>query len=60
MIALIDKNTEIESVSSNLLLNLTEDILDFAKIEAGIFTLNPSKFFIQTFIGDIRFMFDDQ
>jgi signal transduction histidine kinase len=60
MLTLIDKNTEIASVSSNLLLNLTEDILDFAKIEAGIFTLNPSKFLIQTFIGDIRFIFDHQ
>jgi signal transduction histidine kinase len=49
MIALIDKNTEIERVSSNLMLNLTEDILDFAKIEAGIFTINPSKFLFSNF-----------
>jgi signal transduction histidine kinase len=60
MIEIINKNTNIATVSSNLLLNLTEDILDFAKIEAGIFMVNSSKFFIQELTNDIKFIFDHQ
>lgn len=60
MIELIDKNTMIATISSNLLLNLTEDILDFTKIEAGIFSLNPSFFSIDGFINEIHFLFEHQ
>jgi signal transduction histidine kinase len=60
MVDIIDKNTEIAAVSSNLLLNLTEDILDFAKIEAGIFTLNPSVFTLERLLSDIKFIFGHQ
>jgi signal transduction histidine kinase len=60
MVDLIDKNTKIAAISSNLLLNLTEDILDFAKIEAGIFTLNPSVFTLERLLSDIKFIFGHQ
>jgi signal transduction histidine kinase len=60
MLDLIDKHTRIATVSSNLLLNLTEDILDFAKIEAGIFTLNSKVFIIIELINEIMFIFEHQ
>jgi K+-sensing histidine kinase KdpD len=60
MLDLIDKHTRIATVSSNLLLNLTEDILDFAKIEAGIFTLNSKIFIIIELINEIMFIFEHQ
>jgi signal transduction histidine kinase len=60
MVDIIDKNTKIAAISSNLLLNLTEDILDFAKIEAGIFTLNPSVFKLEGLLNDIKFIFGHQ
>jgi signal transduction histidine kinase len=56
----IDKNTKVALISSNLLMNLTEDILDFAKIEAGIFTLSPKKFDVQELIEEITSIFEDQ
>lgn len=39
-----DKNLKMASVSSKILLSLTEDVLDFAKIEAGRFQLNERPF----------------
>jgi signal transduction histidine kinase len=56
----IDKNIKVAAISSNLLMNLTEDILDFAKIEAGIFTLSPKKFDVQELIEEITSIFEDQ
>jgi signal transduction histidine kinase len=38
------KFIKIGKISSKLLLNLTEDILDLAKIEAGKFSLNEEQF----------------
>lgn len=55
-----NKNIKIASVSSKILMNLTEDILDFAKIEAGIFTLNEQEFYIQELLEDIKFIFESQ
>jgi signal transduction histidine kinase len=60
MVEIIDKNVKIASVSSDLLLSLTEDILDFAKIEAGIFLLNPQKFRISSLLEDIQSIFTHQ
>jgi signal transduction histidine kinase len=60
MVGVIEKNCKIAIVSSNLLLNLTEDILDFAKIEAGIFKLNPQNFFVKELIEDICMIFSSQ
>ena len=40
--------------------SLTEDILDFAKIEAQMFTLNERPFIIEDLIKDITFIFDFQ
>jgi signal transduction histidine kinase len=56
----INKNTKVALISSNLLMNLTEDILDFAKIEAGIFTLSPKNFDVQELIEEITSIFEDQ
>jgi hypothetical protein len=60
MMELIDKNVKISIISSNLLLSLTEDILDFAKIEAGTFALNPQKFSVGGLIKEITFIFSNQ
>jgi signal transduction histidine kinase len=57
---MIERNIRIASVSSRILQSLTEDILDFAKIEAGIFSLNESPFVIQNLIDDIKYIFEYQ
>ena len=41
-------------------MSLTEDIMDFAKIEVGYFTLNEKPFKIATLIEEICFIFDYQ
>ena len=41
-------------------MSLIEDIMDFAKIEAGYFTLNEKPFKITTLIEEICFIFDYQ
>ena len=40
--------------------SLTEDILDFAKIEAGMFTLNEKPFEIGALVTEIEFIFENQ
>jgi signal transduction histidine kinase len=57
---MIEKNIRMASVSSKILQSLTEDILDFAKIEAGIFSLNQHPFVIQNLIDDITYIFEYQ
>ena len=47
-------------VSAKLLNNLVEDVLDFAKIEAGTFSLNPSSFNLQDLITEIKYIFSLQ
>lgn len=47
-------------MSSKILLNLVEDILDFAKIEAGMFSLNEKRFSIQELVKDIKYIFETQ
>lgn len=41
-------------------MTLAEDILDFAKIEAGLFTLNEKQFMLSDVLNDIRFIFGNQ
>ena len=40
--------------------SLTEDILDFAKIEAGMFALNEKPFEIGALVTEIEFIFENQ
>lgn len=55
-----NKYVKIGDVSSKFLLNLTEDILDFAKIEAGMFRLNEMPFKIKDLIEELEYIFDLQ
>ena len=43
-----------------MLTNLTEDILDFAKIEAGLFTLDKTTFTVGDVIDEAAFIFELQ
>ena len=54
------KFIKIWDISSKSLLSLTEDILDMAKMEAGIFSLNEAPFIVGTLITEIKYMFDMQ
>lgn len=54
------KYLKISKISSKLLLGLTEDILDLAKMEAGIFKLNENLFSISDLIEDIEYTFEMQ
>jgi len=54
------KYIKIGQVSSKLLLNLTEDILDLAKMQAGIFKLSEKTFSISNLLRDIEFIFELQ
>lgn len=56
----MEKNIKMASVSSKILQSLTEDILDFAKIEAGMFSLNEHPFVIQNLIEEIKYIFEFQ
>ena len=47
-------------VSSKILSNLVEDVLDFAKIEAGNLDLNFDSFVISSLTEEIRFIFENQ
>ena len=44
-------------ISSKILINLVEDILDLAKIEAGTFSFNKEPFQIKALINEIKFIF---
>mmetsp|Transcript_34736 Transcript_34736/g.34387 ORF Transcript_34736/g.34387 Transcript_34736/m.34387 type:complete len:99 (+) Transcript_34736:642-938(+) len=55
-----DNNLRIASISSRILSSLVEDILDFAKIEAGIFSLNTGHFKIGDLLSDIKYIFQYQ
>lgn len=54
------KYVNIGEISSRILLNLVEDILDLAKIEAGKFTLNKEPFVISKLIDEVKFIFGQQ
>lgn len=56
----VEKFIKISRVSSMTLLNLTEDILDLAKMEAGIFKLNEQIFDIKSLVDDINYVFQMQ
>jgi len=55
-----DKYLKIGKISSRLLLGLTEDILDLAKMEAGTFTLNLGPFTIGDLVDDMHYLFKEQ
>ena len=54
------KFIKIGQVSSKILLNLTEDILDFAKMEAGIFSLTETPFVVGEVLEAVQFVFEMQ
>ena len=56
----IEKFITVASISSQILSILTEDILDFAKIEARMFSLINKPFLIRDLIRDIMFIYDFQ
>ena len=56
----VKKFTKMGMVSSKILELMVEDIMDFAKIEAGTFSLNPSVFLIEDLIKDLNFIFMHQ
>jgi len=53
-------NLKIASVSAKILQSLVEDVLDFAKIEAGMFSLNEEPFKITDLIEDVKYIFESQ
>ena len=55
-----EKYLKIGKISAKLLLGLTEDILDLAKMEAGMFTLNEADFCIRDMMDEITYIFEDQ
>lgn len=48
------------NISAKILENLVEDVLDFAKIEAGSFSLNPKIFRLKDLIDEILYIFQIQ
>lgn len=50
----------IARASSSIIMNLTEDILDLAKLESGIFKLNIDSFPLSKLLTDIRYIFELQ
>jgi PAS domain-containing protein len=54
------KFIKIGNISAKILLNLVEDILDFAKIEAGSFSLSIQNFVVQDLIDEITYIFESQ
>ena len=55
-----EKFNTMAKVSAKILLNLVEDILDFAKIEAGKFSLAPAPFIIDELMREVSFIFTQQ
>ena len=56
----INRSIMTAKISSKSLLFLTEDILDFAKIEAGLFSLNERQFLLKDMVNEVVFMFESQ
>jgi len=56
----IEKLSKIAKVSSKLLLNLVEDILDLAKFESKKFKLNVHKFWLKDVLKEIEYIFEFQ
>jgi len=54
------KYFKIGKVSSTLMLNLTEDILDLAKMQAKSFSLNNEAFSVRTLAEEIEYLFSFQ
>lgn len=54
------RNLQIWTITAKTLQNLTEDILDFAKIEAGTFKLNEEAFRVRDLLDEVTFIFEDQ
>ena len=57
---LFNRNLQTSKISSKTLLSLVEDILDFAKIEAGMFSLSERPFLIQELVNELLFIFEYQ
>ncbi|CAI2383824.1 unnamed protein product [Moneuplotes crassus] len=55
-----DKYLKMGNISAKILENLVEDILDFAKIESGVFSLDPEAFLVQDLIDEISYIFQIQ
>lgn len=47
-------------ISSTMMTNLTDDILDLSKIEAGAFNLNEQPFQMKTLAEEITYIFEGQ
>ena len=56
----LDKFTKIGINSSNLLLCLIEDILNLSKMDAGIFAINTSDFYVKELINEVYDMYKQQ
>ncbi|CAI2387503.1 unnamed protein product [Moneuplotes crassus] len=58
--ARIEKFLKMGTISSRLLMNLVEDILDLEKFDSGVFALNIGSFKLGELIQDIRYIFEEQ
>ena len=47
-------------ISSTMMTNLTDDILDLSKIEAGVFSLNEQPFQLRGLVEEITYIFEGQ
>ena len=56
----IAKYIKMGKVSSKILMNIVEDILDLEKIDSGTFSLNIDRFRLSDIVDDINFMFKSQ
>lgn len=54
------KYIKIGQISCKILTNLTEDILDLAKMEAGMFLLDNCEFTLNSLVEEINFIFELQ
>ncbi|CAI2386117.1 unnamed protein product [Moneuplotes crassus] len=55
-----DKYLKMGNISAKILENLVEDVLDFAKIEGGVFSLDIEAFLVQDLIDEISYIFQIQ
>ncbi|CAI2358825.1 unnamed protein product [Moneuplotes crassus] len=51
------KFLKVGTISAKVLENLVEDVLDFAKIEAGVFSLSSETFCVKTLIDELSYIF---